>query len=118
MRTGYAVQAGRRPAWAGGEAGGYGGVGQGDAAAGYEGPGPEDAAAGREDAGQEDYADTGKLWEMSKRDLEKLARDVGVSSHGSKEELVKRIAAAEAGAARGGMGGDGMPSLEPAEPEA
>ncbi len=64
--------------------------------------------------------DPEELKDMSKKELEKLAKDMGLISYGTKEELIARIASAEIerdGSDDDGKRTDGAPDLKPAEPE-
>ncbi len=55
-----------------------------------------------------------QLMDMSKRDLEKLAKDMGIASYGTKEELAERIAT---GTGKNTEDAEDVPGLMPAEPE-
>lgn len=63
-------------------------LGDGELSGDGTGPGSGDTQEGTEKTG---IHTAGQLMDMNKRELEKLAKDMGIASYGTKEELVKRI---------------------------
>lgn len=75
---------------------------------------PEEACGGGEPENGETGSIAEELGEMTKKDLEKVAKDMGIPANGTKNELIQRIMEEEE-SRRENAGG--VPELNAAEPE-